>query len=91
MSLLHGLQSASQETQGYRSNEFQFLTRDFYRISAEVIWPFQLIGCPVVFFLIWISVKNQGDREDQRWSEQPWHLVLSWCPLQISERSYPFL
>lgn len=62
MHLLQGFQPVSQETQGYRSNEFSVAhrLRDFYGVNTEVIWLFQKIGCLVVFFLAWIRVAESG-------------------------------
>lgn len=60
MNLLEGFWPASQETQAI--NEFQVVHRlgDLYEVSVEVIWIFQLISYPVVFFLIWIKVAESG-------------------------------
>lgn len=61
MNLLQMLWPASQKTQGCGSNEFRVAhgLKGFYGINAEV-WPFQLIGCLVVFFPICIRVAESG-------------------------------
>lgn len=78
MSLLQGFQTASWETQGYGSNEFQIAhrLRDFYGINKKAIWLFQVRGCPVAFFLTWIRVVCQEDTEVQRWYEQTWQWAV---------------
>ena len=56
MGLLQGFQPTSQETQGYGNNEVwvAYRLKDFDGINTKVIWP--LVGCLLVFFLIWIRV-----------------------------------
>lgn len=36
--------TCSRETQGYRTNEFQIVHRDFYEVNVQVIWLFLLFG-----------------------------------------------
>ena len=64
ISLLQGFQPASREMQGYWSNEFRVAHRlkGFYEVNVEVVWLFQLIGCLVVFFPIWIRVAESGEQ-----------------------------
>lgn len=92
-SLLQGFSPASQETQGYENNESRAAhrLRDFLCSKCRCFWLFQLIGCLVVFFLIWIMVAESGEKEVQRWLEETWCLGIGWRPLLVSEKSYKFL
>lgn len=92
-SLLQGFRPARRGAQGYGSNESLVAHKltGFYGVYAEVTWLFQLIGCLVVFFVIWIRVAERGNKEVQTWCEQTWHLGIGWLPLLISEENCKFL
>lgn len=66
-------------------------TKGFLCSKCRCFWLFQLIGCLVVFFLIWIMVAELGEKEVQRWLEETWCLGIGWRPLLVSEKSYKFL
>lgn len=63
MCLLQGFQLVSWETQGYGRDGLQdHRLRNFYRVNAEAIWLFQLIGCLGIFSLIWVRVTESGEQ-----------------------------
>lgn len=82
-SLLQGFQPANQVTQGYKSNESRVAhrLRGFNGKNTKITLLFQLIGCLVVFFLIWMRVAESGNKKFRVGSNRPsrWGLAGDLC------------